>query len=244
MLPVGVIWHDLVWGLAAATMIWGNVVALLQTDIKRLLAYSSIAHAGYILVGVLASNPAGQSAVMYYMLVYTFMNLGAFGVIILLTKTGREYNSLRDLDGLARKHPLEAVMMSIFMFSLAGIPPAAGFIGKLFLFQAAIQAHLYGLAALGLLASVVGVYYYLMVIVRMWMVAPESEVGTLARAPLANIAVVLSAVLTIGLFFFPTLILDKFKNGYLRMDTPSPAIASPAATIPAADSVQKTASVP
>ena len=145
----------------------------------------------------------------------------------MLTQTGREYNNLRDLDGLARKHPWAAVAMSIFMFSLAGIPPAAGFIGKFFLFQAAIHAHLYGLSILGLLASVVGVYYYLMVIVRMWMVAPEREVGELARAPFANFAVALSAAFTIGLFFFPTSVISVFKQGFFAQAPLSPVAVPP-----------------
>jgi NADH-quinone oxidoreductase subunit N len=225
-LPVSVVWHDVIWVLAAATMIVGNVVAVLQTDVKRMLAYSSIAHAGYILVGVLAGNADGQSAVLFYMLVYTFMNLGAFGILILLSKTGRDYNSVRDLQGLAQTHPWAAIAMSIFMFSLAGIPPAAGFIGKLLLFRAAIEAHLYGLTILGLLASVVGVFYYLMIVVRIFMAPATREIGPLSKAPLANFAVVLCASVTILLFFVANPVIWLFKDGYVTQSVPTPIVAS------------------
>jgi NADH-quinone oxidoreductase subunit N len=229
-LPVGVVWHDIVWVLAAATMIVGNVVAVLQTDVKRMLAYSSIAHAGYILVGVLAGNAAGQSAVLFYMLVYTFMNLGAFGILILLGRTGKEYNSVRDLQGLAKTHPAAAAMMAIFMFSLAGIPPAAGFLGKFMLFSAAISAHLYGLAALGLLASVVGVFYYLMIVFRMYAYPAEREIGAFAKAPLASFAVGFCAVATMLLFFLAEPVINIFKQGYIQ-PTPVAITASAVKTV-------------
>ena len=235
ILPIQAVWHDIVWVLAAATMIVGNVVALWQTDIKRMLAYSSIAHAGYILVGVLAANAAGSAAVLYYILVYTFMNLGAFGVVILLARPGREFTKVEDLDGLSRSNPLAAVLMAIFMFSLAGIPPAAGFFGKLFLFQAAIQAHLYGLTVLGFLASVVGAYYYLRIVARMWMVAPEREIGALSWSWGPSWAIGASAVLTILLFFLPTQLMSAFRDSTQAIEpsSPSAAVSSAIANRPA-----------
>ncbi len=242
-LPVSIVWHDIVWLLAAATMIVGNVVAVLQTDVKRMLAYSSIAHAGYILVGVLAANAAGQSAVLFYMLVYTFMNLGAFGILILLGKTGKEFNSVRDLQGLAKTHPWAAAAMAIFMFSLAGIPPAAGFLGKLMLFSAAIQAHLYGLAVVGLLASVVGVFYYLMIVVRMYMTPAEREIGPLANAPLANFAVTVCALVTMLLFFFAEPVIGVFKEGYVTQ-TVTAALVQPAPQVAVQASAAGTSPVP
>jgi NADH-quinone oxidoreductase subunit N len=238
-LPVSAVWHDVVWVLAALTMIVGNVVAVLQTDVKRMLAYSSIAHAGYILVGVLAGNADGQQAVLFYMLVYTFMNLGAFGVLILLARTGKEFNSVRDLQGLAHSHPWAAVMMSIFMFSLAGIPPAAGFIGKLLLFRAAIEAHLYGLSVVGLLASVVGVFYYLMIVVRMFMRPAEREFGALAKAPLAKFAVGLCAAVTLLLLFFASPVISVLKNGYVTQSAPASVLAGTPTAV-AATTVTKT----
>ncbi len=212
VIPYSPIWHDIVWVLAAATMIVGNVVALLQTDIKRMLAYSSIAHAGYILVGVLAASAEGNAAVMFYILVYTFMNLGAFGVVIMLTRTGKEYTRIDDLRGLAQRQPAAAILMAIFMFSLAGIPPAAGFVGKFYLFTAAIHAHLVGLTVIGLLASVVGVYYYLTIVARMFMNEPQQDMGPLARAPFARIAVYICAVCTFLLFLFPANVLQAFSD--------------------------------
>jgi NADH-quinone oxidoreductase subunit N len=163
------------------------------------------------------------------MLVYTFMNLGAFGVLILLARTGREFNNVRDLSGLAKSHPWAAVMMAIFMFSLAGIPPAAGFLGKLLLFSAAIQAHLYGLAVLGLLASVVGVFYYLMIVVRMFMSPAEREIGPLAKAPLADFAVIVCAAFTMLLFFFSKPVVQLFAQGYVTQPAPQIVAASPKA---------------
>jgi NADH-quinone oxidoreductase subunit N len=131
-------YEAILWGLAAATMIVGNVLAVRQSNMKRMLAYSSIAHAGYILVGVLASarSPLAQGAVLYYMFAYTFMNLGAFALVIWLGRGGREYTEIGDYAGLSRQQPLAAATMAVFMLSLAGIPPAAGFFGKLYLFWA------------------------------------------------------------------------------------------------------------
>lgn len=202
------------WIFAALTMVLGNVVALWQTDIKRLLAYSSVAHAGYLLVGVLANNEAGRSAVLFYLLVYTFMNLGAFGIVMLLSSDGRERTKIDDFRGLARKHPFTGVLMSIFMFSLAGIPPAAGFFGKLYLFAAAVKAGDVGLAVLGFLASVVGVYYYLMVVVKMWM-QPEEETAPLPSLSWSwgtSVGVLLSAVITLLLFVFANPVIDTFSS--------------------------------
>lgn len=208
--------HDILWVLAASTMIVGNVVALWQTDVKRLLAYSSIAHAGYLLVGVVADNQKGTAAVLFYLLVYTFMNLGAFGILMLLTRQGDERTSLRDIQGLGYRQPLAAIMMSIFMFSLASVPPAAGFIAKFELFEAAAQAHQYGLVVLGFLASVVGAYYYLMVVARMWMLAPdqalEERQKQITWGPATSVAMGLAAILTIGLFLFPQSVLTTFSD--------------------------------
>ncbi|HEY3331599.1 MAG TPA: NADH-quinone oxidoreductase subunit N [Capsulimonadaceae bacterium] len=202
--------NAVLWGFAAITMIVGNVVALWQTDIKRLLAYSSVAHAGYLLVGVLANNEAGRAAVLFYLLVYTFMNLGAFGIVMLISKAGEERTAINDFRGLGYKHPFAAVLMSIFMFSLAGIPPAAGFFGKLYLFTAAVQSGNSGLAILGLLASVVGVYYYLMVVVKMWMQPEDKPVETLSWSSGNGVAIVLSAAVTLLLFIFAGPIMTTF----------------------------------
>lgn len=186
------------WGLAAATMIVGNVLAVRQTNIKRMLAYSSIAHAGYILVGVLAyatqpGNDIARGAVLYYMFAYTFMNLGAFAVVIWLGRGAGEYVEIRDYAGLAREQPLAAATMAIFMLSLAGIPPAAGFFGKLYLFLGAVHAGQIALACLGLLVSVIGVYYYLNIIVQMYFRQPEQDFSTVQPRGGARIAAIAAA---------------------------------------------------
>jgi NADH-quinone oxidoreductase subunit N len=167
-------WTQLAAALAVISMTLGNVVALAQKNIKRLLAYSSIAQAGYVLVGIAAlqaSTAAGQeaavAAIAYYMFMYTFTNLLAFGVIILFSEaTGSE--TIADLAGLSRRNPMLALAMTIALLSLAGVPPAAGFFGKFFLFQAAVQSDLTWLAIFGVLNSIVALYYYLVVIKVMY----------------------------------------------------------------------------
>ncbi|MCD6289584.1 MAG: NADH-quinone oxidoreductase subunit N, partial [Anaerolineae bacterium] len=162
-------WVPAVAVLAVLTMTVGNFAALRQASLKRMLAYSSIAHAGYILVGVAAANARGMAAVLFYLFVYAFMNIGAFAVIIALERQGEGDVLADQARGLAHRHPLIAAAMAIFMFSLTGVPPLAGFFGKLYLFQAAVQAHLAWLAIVGVLNSAASAYYYLRVVVAMYM---------------------------------------------------------------------------
>ena len=166
-------WPMLMWGLAVITMTVGNVVALAQQNLKRMLAYSSIAHVGYMLVGVVAGGSLGNGAVLFYLLVYTFTTAGAFGAILLLERNGREAVQLTDMGGLATRHPLLAAALSIFLLSLIGIPPTAGFVGKFYLFGAAVKAGYVWLAVIGVLNSAVAAYYYLRLIVFMYMREPE-----------------------------------------------------------------------
>ncbi len=168
-------WTWLVWGLAVLTMTVGNITALYQQNIKRMLAYSSIAHAGYVLVGFTAGNAVGTAGILFYMLSYAFMNIGAFAIIILVGKKGEENNNVSDYAGFGYKHPLLGIAMCIFLFSLAGIPPAAGFIGKFYLFSGAIQAGYIWLAVIGVLNSAASVYYYLRVMVFMYFKEPTEE---------------------------------------------------------------------
>jgi NADH-quinone oxidoreductase subunit N len=168
-------WSGLLWILAVLTMTVGNITALYQQNIKRMLAYSSIAHAGYILVGFTAGNAVGTAGIMFYMLSYAFMNIGAFAIIILIGKKGEPNNNVQDYAGFGYKHPLLAVALSIFLFSLAGIPPAAGFVGKFYLFSGAIQAGYIWLAIIGVLNSAASVYYYLRVMVFMYMKEPTED---------------------------------------------------------------------
>lgn len=185
--------------IAVLTMAVGNIVALAQTNIKRMLAYSSIAHAGYALVGLAAAGRDGAASVMLYLLIYAFMNMGAFGVVIMLRKTGVRGEEIADYAGLGRTNKIAAFLMLIFMFSLIGIPPTAGFVGKFYIFKAAVEAGLVWLAVAGVIFSAVSAYFYLRVIMIMYMHEPRAEIR-LATAPSLSIAlaVAVTAVVYIG----------------------------------------------
>jgi NADH-quinone oxidoreductase subunit N len=165
-------WRLLFEVLAIVTMTVGNVAAVTQTNIKRMLAYSSIAHAGYILIGIVAwtpTNPRGITAALIYLLVYSFMQLGAFAVVVMLRREDVVGDELKDFSGLAFRNPFAAFAMLLFMLSLGGIPPTAGFMGKFWLFSAAIDAHYYGLALIGVLNSAISLYYYIRIVVFMYL---------------------------------------------------------------------------
>ncbi len=192
----------LLWVLAALTMLVGNVMAVIQDNLKRLLAYSSIAHAGYVLVGLVAGTPEGHAAVLFYLLVYVFMNLGAFAALVALANRGRDCERIDDLAGLARSRPALAGLLTLFLLALAGMPGTGGFIAKFMVFKAAVGAGYVGLAILGVLTSVVSVYYYLRIPVAMYMSEPgeaalREESSSGERLVLAVCAVV---VLLLGIF--------------------------------------------
>ena len=186
-------WADLLWILAVLTMTVGNFTALRQDNIKRMLAYSSIAHAGYALVGFVAANATGTSGILFYMLSYAFMNIGAFAVIILVGKQGEPNGTVMDFAGLGQKRPLLAATMSLFLFSLAGMPPTAGFIGKFYLFSGAIQEGYIWLAIIGVLNSAASVYYYLRVMVYMYFKPGEQEFDWITVSAPVALALVVSA---------------------------------------------------
>jgi NADH-quinone oxidoreductase subunit N len=185
-------WPMLLWVVAALTMTVGNVVALAQQNLKRMLAYSSIAHVGYMLVGVVAGGAFGNGSVLFYLLVYTFTTAGAFGVILLLERAGQEAVRLDDFGGLASRHPLLAVALSVFLLSLVGIPPTAGFVGKFYLFGAAVKSGYVWLAVIGVLNSAVAAYYYLRLIVYMYMREPEGAPTMLAPSFSGALALVVA----------------------------------------------------
>ncbi|HEX8960122.1 MAG TPA: NADH-quinone oxidoreductase subunit N [Geobacteraceae bacterium] len=185
-------WSSLLWVLAVLTMTVGNITALYQQNIKRMLAYSSIAHAGYVLVGFTAGNAVGTAGVMFYMLSYAFMNIGAFAIIVLVGKKGEANNNVADYAGFGFKHPVLGMAMSIFLFSLAGVPPAAGFIGKFYLFSGAVQAGYIWLAIIGVLNSAASVYYYLRVMVYMYMKDPVEEFDWLKVTPALGLCVLVA----------------------------------------------------
>ncbi|HEX3863596.1 MAG TPA: NADH-quinone oxidoreductase subunit NuoN [Stellaceae bacterium] len=161
-------WRQVIVFLSIASMILGAVAAIAQTNIKRLMAYSSIGHVGYALIGLAAATPAGVRGILVYMAIYLFMNLGTWSVILCMRQNGRMVENISDLSGLGRTQPGLALALGIFMFALAGIPPTAGFFGKLYVFLAAIEAHMVGLAVIGVLASVVGAFYYLRIVKVMY----------------------------------------------------------------------------
>src|SRR5437879_953737 len=178
-------WTPVIWALAAISIVLGSVLAIAQTDIKRMLAYSSIAHAGFILTGLTAANGTGIRAAMFYLVAYAAMTVGAFGIVMLVSARGEEQTSLDAYAGLARRSPGLAALMTVFLLSLAGIPPTAGFIAKVTVFSAAIGAGNWPLAVVGVVASVVAAYFYLRVIVYMYMRAPaegiESDEAAMPR---------------------------------------------------------------
>lgn len=189
--------------LAAFTMVVGNLIALVQTNIKRMLSYSSIAHAGYALVGIAAANALGRTGVMYYMLAYTFMQIGAFGVVSVLESKEGKYLEISDYQGLAYRHPVISGLMALFMFSLAGLPPLAGFFGKYYLFASAVSANMTWLAIVGVLASVVSVYYYLSVVVNMYFKEVPEGTTSVVISKLGATALIIAAAAIIELGLTP-----------------------------------------
>jgi NADH-quinone oxidoreductase subunit N len=167
--PMVADWTPVLWAIAVLTMVVGTVVGVSQTSLKRMLAYSSIAHAGYLLVAIVAANEVGKASLLFYLASYAVTNLGAFGVIALLGSRDNANDDLRDYAGLARSHPALALLMTVFLLSLGGFPPTAGFIAKWYTFSAAVSAGYYGLAIIGMLSSVVSVYFYLRIVVMMYM---------------------------------------------------------------------------
>jgi len=216
--PVGSQLVEILEILAILTMTVGNVIALVQDNIKRMLAYSSIAHAGYILIGFTAlslkSEIAGIS-IMYYIMVYTFMNIGAFGVVIYLEKSKEEILKISDYAGLGFKKPFAAISMTLFMFSLAGIPPTAGFMGKFYIFNSAVQSGLIGLTVIGVLNAVISVYYYLKVIVFMYMKKAELDFSYLTSKPVMSFSILISVAGVIYLGIFPQSFINLL-NGVLK----------------------------
>jgi len=194
-------WTMLLYVLSILTMTVGNVAALTQTNIKRMLAYSSIAHAGYILIGLIAGTPRGIAAAMIYLAIYTFMQVGAFAVIVVMRRTDSIGDELKDLSGLFARAPVAAVAMLLFMLSLGGIPPTAGFMGKLWIFSAAIESHYVWLAVIGVLNSAVSLYYYLRIVVYMFMKNEATgSVPVISPAVGAALAVAIIGTIVIGIY--------------------------------------------
>ena len=207
--PIGSGWEPLVWGVALLSMTVGNFAALLQSNIKRMLAYSSIAHAGYVLVALTARSEIGTAAAMFYLAAYTFMNIGAFAVVSHLSGKGERYLSVDDFAGLGQKQPFTAAMLTIFLLSLIGVPLTGGFFGKFYIFKAGLESHLVWLTVLGLLTSAVAAYYYLRVLVMMYMHEPGQAVTEAEPlSPGLRLALILPALGTLFLGIFPNWVLE------------------------------------
>jgi NADH-quinone oxidoreductase subunit N len=213
-------WPPVLALMAIVTMTSANVIAGRQDSVKRMLAYSSIAHAGYALVGVVAAmrSETGVASVLFYMMGYTVSTIGAFGALILCGRRGAEAVSYEDLAGVGRRHPAAALAFSFFLLSLAGVPPTAGFFGKFYVFQAAVDSELYKVTVIGLLNSILGAYYYLRVLVFMYMREPEpgAPIATPMKSGMVASALVIAAAFVIVIGLFPDTLLTMARAAGLR----------------------------
>lgn len=202
--------------ISVLSMALGNIIAISQTNIKRMLAYSSIAHAGYILVGLASANELGKQGILYYSLAYVLMQVGAFGVVSIVEKEENKSLDIKDYAGLGHRKPLIGVLMSIFMFALTGFPPFAGFVGKYYLFASAVQAGMTWLAVAGVLATLVSVYYYLNVVVNMYLKEPAPETihnpNEIKISISGAFAVLVSAIGVFITGILPTLVTKYFER--------------------------------
>jgi len=202
--PISRDWTMVLWIMAALTMTVGNVVALVQNNIKRMLAYSAVAHAGYVIVGMAAGpGPDSGGAILYYLLAYAFTNLGAFAVVVALERDGEPHDEIADYRGLAREHPGLAAAMALSLLSLIGVPPLAGFVGKFYIFAAALNAGLVWLVVIAVLNSVISAYYYIGVIVAMYMQEGDVTVEHMSGRPGLLISVVVGVIGVIVLGIYP-----------------------------------------
>jgi NADH-quinone oxidoreductase subunit N len=210
-------WQTIVAIVAVITMVWGNIAALTQDNVKRMLAYSSIAHAGYILIGVLAVSQVGLWSVLFYLLAYTFITLGAFGTVILLER--REYagETCADYAGLARRSPFLAAMMLLFMVALTGIPPTGGFVGKFYLFAAALQAGWGWVAVIGVLTSAISLYYYFRIVLYMYLKDSDQTTPVPLQAPALVGVIAFCALATLALGIYPGPFIELAKHSVLPL---------------------------
>ncbi len=196
-------WSAILIPIAILTMAVGNIVALSQTNIKRMLAYSSIAHAGYALLGVVAGTADGLASMMNYMFIYAFMNMGAFAVIIMLRTEGFKGDNITDYEGLSKTHPVLSALMLVFMFSLTGIPPTAGFMGKFYLFMSAVNAGYTWVVVIAVIFSAISAYFYLRIVMYMYMRDPKEDVAV-ATSPSMSLALAITVFGVIAIGVLPS----------------------------------------
>jgi NADH-quinone oxidoreductase subunit N len=224
-------WYPILWWLAAITMVVANLIALVQPNVKRMLAYSSIAHAGYLLVALVAANETASAALLFYLLVYTLMNIGAFGIVISVAHQGEDRLQIEDYAGFGWQQPLLGVFLTVFLLSLAGFPGTGGFMGKIFLLQGAVASDLWTLAVILVLATVFSYWYYLRVVWFMWMreaPSPDAHTSVVASLPM-RVALVSAVALILYLGVFPGALLGLVERS---VDSVSILGGSLAALIP------------
>ncbi|MFN8008683.1 MAG: NADH-quinone oxidoreductase subunit N [Terriglobia bacterium] len=210
-------WLLVTWILAVLTMCLGNFAAIVQNNIKRMLAYSSIAHAGYILVAFVSGNPEGEAAALFYLLAYALMNLGAFAIVTLVGGEGDQKVQVDDFAGLGVTHPALAASLSVFLLSLAGIPLTAGFTGKFFIFRSALESRHVWLTVIGVLNSAISVYYYLRVIVSMYMKEPAADSPQIALSSTMTSVLLISVLGVFALGIFPDWAINLARNSVLNL---------------------------
>ncbi|MFM1918142.1 MAG: NADH:ubiquinone oxidoreductase subunit, partial [Actinomycetota bacterium] len=209
-------WEPILWILAILSMVVGAIIAVSQSDIKRMLAYSSIAQAGFILVGVTAASPAGLSSVIFYVMSYGFTTIGAFAIIAMVRGPAGEATALNQWAGLGKKSPLVAAIFSIFMLSLAGIPLTSGFIGKWGVFAAAIEAGDVWLVIVGVVASVIAAFFYVRVIVLMYFVEPnENTASVVVPSVFTTVSLAAAATVTVAVGIMPQPLLELIADAGL-----------------------------
>jgi NADH-quinone oxidoreductase subunit N len=229
-------WQPYVYALAVATLLVGAVLAVVQTDVKRMLAYSSINHAGFILVGVQAASAEGTSAALFYLAAYTFMVIGSFGVVAVVARRGDDHTSLEDFKGLSRREPVLAFVFAIFLLAQAGVPLTSGFFAKFFVLEASINAHSWPLAITAMLSAVIAAFVYLRIVVSMYMSETEEEMEEAEAAPIvarsarigrirvpfaAALALFVAFAATIGWGFFPTGLADSSRDAVPTVSAPA-----------------------
>ena len=201
LMPAYADWQVILTVVAVLSMGYGNIVAIMQTNIKRMLAYSSIGHAGYAMLGIIAGSAEGTSAVIFYMLAYAFMNMGIFAVIIMMRKGSVNGDNINDYKGLAKKHKLLALLMLIFLFSLAGIPPTAGFMGKFYIFMTLIDQGKIALAVYALITSAIAAFFYIRIVMYIYMKEPKGEFALSCSRPVYYVLGITAAgVLLLGIY--------------------------------------------
>lgn len=206
-----VYWGNMFVPLALITIVIGNLIALSQTNIKRMLAYSSIAHSGYALLGIIAGTPDGLMSTMNYLMIYAFMNIGAFSIVIMLRREGFSGVNIDDYQGLAKKHPITAAAMLVFMFSLTGIPPTAGFIGKFYVFMEAVKAGYVEIVVIAVIFSAVSAYFYLRIVMYMYMREPKEDI-MLKPSPSISLALIIAAAGTLLFGIMPSALINLVKR--------------------------------